>query len=100
MSDKPGRSPRPPRQIFTVVITDAGSDIPIGRRLAGWLKSGLRSWKLRCVQGTAVDVDALSGRLAAAEAEVIRLRGIVAGLADRVATQSELLTCKAERGQS
>jgi hypothetical protein len=58
-----------------------------GRRLAGWLKAGKRGF----------GVLVLDNREAAAE--VVRLRQLVEGLADRVARQSELLARRAERAR-
>src|SRR4051794_35131305 len=72
---------------YTLVVTDAGRpEVPIPHRLRSWLKSGLRTHSIRCVRCQEGDLSA----------EVARLQGIIKGLADRVATQSELLSRRAE----
>ena len=60
-----------------------------GRRLAAFVKRLGRYWGIKAVH------------LESADLEVLRLQGIVDGLADRVAQQSELLTRRAEgRGEA
>jgi hypothetical protein len=69
------------RWVFTVQLP-AGVPNP-GRFVARLLKHLLRTWDVRC--------------LAVGEsAELRRLRGIIDGLAERIATQAELLARRAE----
>jgi hypothetical protein len=79
---------------FRITLIDQGGDAPAGRRLAGVLKVALRKFGFRCTQA----VELAEGEDADARQEVARLRGIVEGLAGRVAAQSELLARRAEKG--
>lgn len=75
---------------LTVEDNDKPEGVPAVTRFRQWLKVGLRRFGLKCTS-------AVEGPVCA---EGLRLRGIVNGLADRVARQSELLTGRAERQNS
>lgn len=60
---------------FVIVLRDAGgSEVNVGRRVAGLLKSALRAWHLRCVS---VSDTTPEQQLAEARAEVLRLEAEV-----------------------
>jgi hypothetical protein len=79
---------------FRVTLVDAGGDVPAAIRLRQALKVCLRRFRLRAAEavelGEGEDVDPRQ--------EVARLQGIVEGLAERVAAQSEVLAKRAEKG--
>jgi hypothetical protein len=80
---------------YLITLVDAGGpDLPpVEIRLRAGLKRLLRSYSLRCLAA----VELAGGEGDDQQAEVARLRGLVEGLAERVAAQSELLARQAER---
>lgn len=60
-----------PAERWVIILRDAGgSEQPIGRRVAGLLKSALRAWKLRCIEASSMTLDEQVQRLRAELAEV------------------------------
>jgi hypothetical protein len=89
--------PPPPERWCVVLVSAPGSEVPIGRRVAGFLKSALRAWKLRCLE---VSNRTPTEQLAAAREENARLHRLVEAQAERIAGQAEALARRAERGPS
>jgi hypothetical protein len=81
---------------YLITLVDAGGpDLPpVEIRLRAALKRCLRAYGLRCVRA----VELAEGEAADPRQEVARLRGLVEGLAERVAAQSALLSRRAEKG--
>jgi hypothetical protein len=87
-------APPPAERWCVVLVSVPGSEVPIGRRVAGLLKSALRGWKLRCIE---VSNRTPTEQLAAVLEENARLQRLVQAQAERIAGQAEALARRAER---
>lgn len=87
-----------PEDMARDLAADLGEYARLSREVPEWVGGTMRESDVAVL--CHASLPAAIRRALAAEAEVERLRRLVAGLSDRVAAQSDLLTGRAERRET